>query len=266
MTAAPTRLVLLGHPVSHSISPKFQNAALAAAGLDMRYEAMDVVPPMLGRMLALVRAEGIAGNVTIPHKQQVAEACDVLTPVAQRAGAVNTFWMDQDRRMGDNTDVGGFARAASQMLGDTPRDLTVGVIGAGGAAAAVLATIESWTNCRALVLNRTVERADKLCTRFRSIAHRIDDARQLAAAQLVVNATSVGLTDDAMPVALDALSPDAALIDLIYRPGETAWVRTGRNRGHRALDGLPMLIEQGALSFERWFGIQPDREAMWRAV
>lgn len=266
MTPTPSRLVLLGHPVDHSISPRFQNAALEAAGIGIRYETIDVVPAMLGRVLALIRGEGIAGNVTIPHKLQVAEACDVLTPVAARAGAVNTFWMDGDRLMGDNTDVGGFARAASQMVGEAPRDLTVGVIGAGGAAAAVLTTVQTWANCGALIFNRTPERAEKLCSRFRSMAQRIGDVRQLATAQLVVNATSVGLHDDTHPVPLDALHPGAAVMDLVYRPGETSWVKAARMRGHRALDGLPMLIEQGALAFERWFGRAPDREVMWQAV
>jgi shikimate dehydrogenase len=257
---------LLGHPVSHSISPLFQNAALEAAGLPVRYEAIDVVPAMLGRVLAQIRAEGSAGNVTVPHKQPVAEACDSLTPIAARAGAVNTFWMDGDRLMGDNTDAGGFAAAARRLIGETPTDLTIGLLGAGGAAAAVLATIETWTRCQVLVYNRTPERAEKLVSRFRSVAQRIGDVKQIGRAHLVINATSVGLNDSAFPMDPGLLRQDAAVLDLCYRAGETAWVRAARAKGHRALDGLTMLIEQGALAFERWFGKAPDREAMWNAV
>jgi shikimate dehydrogenase len=117
-----------------------------------------------------------------------------------------------------------------------------------------------------MVFNRSAERARELCARFRSIAQPIGDARLLGKAQLVVNATSAGLSDDAVPVDLSLLDPAASVLDLVYRRGETAWVHAARARGHRALDGLTMLIEQGALSFERWFGQPADRSVMWKAV
>jgi shikimate dehydrogenase len=262
----PGRLVLLGHPVHHSLSPRFQNAALDEAGIPVRYEAIDVPPGALPALLNELRASRAAGNVTIPHKQRVFEASDVLTPLAARAGAVNTFWMEDDRLVGDNTDVGGFAAAAVRLLGAAPSGLTIGVIGAGGAAAAVLTAIEGWDGCRAIVFNRTPSRAEQLCARFQSVARCIDDARDLVRAQLVVNATSIGLRDNALPLDPTLLALDAGVLDLVYRPGETAWVRAARGRGHRALDGLPMLVEQGALAFERWFGRSPNREVMWRAV
>jgi len=264
--ALPGRLVLLGHPVSQSLSPRFQNAALESAGIPLRYEALDVSPENLDATLIALRACGAAGNVTIPHKQDVARACVTLSPLAARVGAVNTFWTVDGKLAGDNTDVGGFTAAAHRLLGEIPRRITIGVIGAGGAAAAVLAAIEGWSKCDAIVLNRSAERARQLCARFQSIARPIDDASELAQAQLVVNATSVGLRDDAVPVDLTMLRPKASVLDLVYRAGETAWVRQARARGHRALDGLPMLIEQGALSFERWFGQAPDRSVMWKAV
>jgi shikimate dehydrogenase len=116
------------------------------------------------------------------------------------------------------------------------------------------------------VLNRTLERADVLCARFPTIAERSDAERLAREADLVVNATSVGLRDDELPISPDRLRKDAALLDLVYRPGETAWVRAARESGRRAADGLTMLVEQGALAFERWFGVAPNREAMWAAV
>lgn len=262
----PGRLVLLGHPLGHSLSPRFHNAALEAAGIPLRYEALDVAPADLTRALHQLRGEHAAGNVTIPHKERVRRACEVVTPLAARVGAVNTFWTEGDALHGDNTDVGGFDAAVGRLLGERPSSMTVGLLGAGGAAAAVVAAVERWPDSRVLVFNRTAERADALCARFGSVVQRIGDSDALADAHIVVNATSVGLHDDSFPVELGDLRTETAVLDLVYRPGETAWVRAARARGHRALDGLPMLIEQGALAFERWFGRPPDREVMWRAV
>lgn len=266
MIDRPGRLVLLGHPVSHSLSPRFQNAALRAAGIPLVYEALDVAPDELPRTLAALAAVAGAGNVTIPHKEAVARACGRLTTVAKRAGAVNTFWHEGGVLVGDNTDVLGFERAVAALLGGPPRDLTVGVLGAGGAARAVLTAVERWPGARALVVNRTPERAAALCARFSSVAQLSDSTSAAREAKLLVNATSIGLRDDAMPVAPESVRADAAALDLVYRPGETAWVRALRAAGHRAADGLGMLLEQGALAFERWFALTPDREAMRRAV
>ena len=263
----PERLVLLGHPVAHSLSPRIQGAALRSAGIPLAYEAIDVDPAMFDDVTVRLRREKAAGNVTVPHKERMRVACDVLTPLAERVGAVNTFWIGDDGSLvGDNTDVGGFDAAARELFGSGPANLTVGVLGAGGAAAAVLAAIESWDQCIAHVYNRTPERARILCERFGSVAHPVDDVGAVAGAQLVVNATSVGLRDDALPIDPALIAPGAVVIDLVYRPGETTWAKAVRARGHRSCDGLPMLVEQGALAFERWFGVTADRKAMWRAV
>ena len=263
----PGRLVLLGHPVGASLSPVFQNAALVAAGIPLLYETVDVEPADFGRTLAALLERGAWGNVTVPHKERMRAACDEVTPLAARVGAVNTFWLDEhDRLMGDNTDVGGFTTAVTALLGKTPRDLTFGVFGAGGAAAAVLASLDAMPGCRAYVFNRTIERARALCERFSAVAQPVDDVGAIAGAQIVVNATSVGLRDDAYPLDPNLIPTETPVLDLVYRRGETAWVRALRARGHRAADGLTMLIEQGALAFERWFGIEPDRAAMWEAV
>lgn len=266
MSTRPGRLVLLGHPVAHSLSPRFQNAALRAAGIPLTYEALDVAPDALAEALAALAAVNGAGNATIPHKERLFAACARRTAVAERAGAVNTFWHEDGLLVGDNTDVGGIRRTVGELLGVPPRDLVVGVLGAGGAAAGVLAAVESWPGSRAIVHNRTPERARALCARFSSVAQCGDAARIALEADLLVNATSIGLHDDRLPMPIDSLRPTSAVFDLVYRSGETAFVRAARAHGHRAVDGLPMLIEQGALSFERWFGIAPDRGAMWRAV
>ena len=264
---APERLVLLGHPVAHSLSPRMQGAALRSAGIPLVYKAIDVEPSMFDATIAQLRSERAAGNVTVPHKERMRLACDEVTPLADRVGAVNTFWVDdRGRLIGDNTDVGGFDATVRDLLGATPSELTVGVYGAGGSAAAVLAAIASWERCIAHVYNRTPERARILCERFESVANPVDDIGAVAGPQLVVNATSIGLRDDAFPIDPALIAPGAAIVDLVYRPGETAWVKATRAHGHRSRDGIAMLVEQGALAFERWFGIRADREAMWAAV
>ena len=268
MTAAPERLVLLGHPLGHSLSPVFQNAALQAAGIPLTYEAVDVPRSVLDETLADLRRVRAAGNVTTPYKESVMAACDRLTDTARAVGAINTFWTAVDGAMvGDNTDVGGFSAAATALLGEIPSGLTVALIGAGGGARAVLHAMESWPDATVRVYSRTRNRAEELLKRFKvpgELARSAETA--VAGAALVINATPVGLRDDTVPVDVHALPRTIAVLDLAYRIGETALVRDSKARGLRAMDGLTMLVEQGALAFERWFGTAPDRAVMWEAI
>jgi shikimate dehydrogenase len=267
VTPRPGRLVLLGHPVAHSVSPRFQNAALRAAGIPLEYELLDVAPDDLAATLAVLRDVNAAGNVTIPHKERVAALCQRLSPLAARCGAVNTFWHEEGSLVGDNTDVGGFDMAARALLRGRLAGARVALVGAGGAAAAVLAAVERWERARTQLYNRHQLRARQLAERFDGnvvVADSIDDA--LAGATLVVNATPVGLRDDGHPVPIDRLPRGSAVFDLVYHANETAWVRAAREAGHWASDGRGMLVEQGALAFERWFGEPPDRNVMWAAM
>ncbi|MDF2775441.1 MAG: Shikimate dehydrogenase [Geminicoccaceae bacterium] len=266
MSTLPGRLVLLGHPVAHSLSPTFQNAALRSAGLPLRYEAVDVPPAGLSETLTGLVAERAAGNVTVPHKEQVAARCDRLTPLATRVGAVNTFWIEDGVLAGDNTDVGGFLRLLATTAPDVDRARPVVVLGAGGAAAAVLAALEAAGFRDVAVHARTAFRAVTLCERF-TRAWVLDDPEPLLRdAALLVNATPVGLDGNDAPIDVNRLAADAVVLDLIPRRGETPLVRAARAHGHRAADGLEMLLAQGALSFERWFGITPDWGAMRASV
>jgi shikimate dehydrogenase len=263
--ARPTRLVLLGHPVSHSLSPRIQNAALRSAGIPLEYAALDVPPTEFDAALTALIAEGAAGNATIPHKEALAARAS-LTPLARRAGAANTFWVDGPTLHADNTDVAGFDAAVRALLGGPPSGAVV-VVGAGGAAAAVLAAIEQWNGATALVHARNAERVARLCARFPGIAREapsLPDA--LSHARMVVNTTPVGMSDETHPVDLAIVPRRASVVDLVYRPGGTAWSRAAAARGHASCDGLPMLVEQGAAAFERWFGIRADRGAMWRSL
>ena len=244
-----------------------QHAALAAAGLTVRYEALHVEPAELARVLGELVATRAAGNVTIPHKEAVAARCGWLTPTARRAGAVNTFWVRDGTLCGDNTDVGGFDALARSVLPAPPAGLRVALIGAGGAAAAVLVATEAWPDAAAFVHARTLERAERL-TRRLGIGRVAATVREAVdRADLVINATPLGLRpSDALPVDPSWLAPQAVAIDLVYGGGETPWVRAVRATGRLATDGTGMLVEQGALAFRRWFGVEPDRGAMWRAL
>ena len=262
----PGRLVLIGHPVAHSLSPAFQNAALRRAGIPLVYEALDVAPVALNAMFDLLVQERAAGNVTIPHKSAAFARCDVVTALAERVGAVNTFWSVASELHGDNTDVGGFEAAVVAAMGGVPSG-TLTLIGAGGSAAAVCAAAERWGSIDVRLVSRSAARARELAARFAQVVSVAGTVEALADSALVVNATPLGmLDDDPMPVPIDRLPPAAAVVDLVYRSGGSAWVRAARAAGFNAIDGLPMLIEQGALAFERWFGVAPDRDAMWNAV
>jgi shikimate dehydrogenase len=262
----PGRLVLLGHPVRQSLSPAFQNAALRSAALPISYEALDVHPDALDATLAELIAAGAAGNVTIPHKERVAARCARVTPLASRVGAVNTFWVEQGELHGDNTDVGGFHEALAVGAPNVDRAAPVAVLGAGGAAAAVLVALEDEEFADVRLHARTRARATALSERFTTArtVETIDDA--VRGARLVVNATPVGLDGASVPFDLTLLEPGAIVLDLVFGPNATPLVRAARERGHAADDGLEMLLAQGALAFERWFGITPDRSVMRDAV
>lgn len=262
----PSRLVLLGHPVAHSVSPRMQNAALRAAKIDLQYEALNVEPAQLSTVLRRLAEESAAGNVTRPHKRAVFELCDVVTAVAARSGAVNTFWLEDARLHGDNTDVAGFDSAV-RSLASHRFEGPITLFGSGGAAAGVLEALSQWSNIRVDIISRNRPTAEDLETRYSDFAHCvIMTAERLREARLVINATPVGQDDDAVPFDVNLLAPRAKVFDLVYRRGGTMLVRLARAAGLDAEDGTRMLVEQGALSFERWFARAPDRNAMQLAI
>ena len=265
MRALPGRLVLLGHPVAHSLSPRIHGAALRAAGIPLEYTALDVVPAELDTVLGRLRQEDAAGNVTVPHKRAVAAACDHVSDVARQAGAVNTFWFEHGALHGDNTDVAGFDAAVGRLTalagGEWPR--RVGLLGTGGAARAVLVA------CAAR--GATVDVHGRTRARVQELVGAFAGARAAAGViapdvELVVNATTVGMLDDAMPLDPGLVPAGAAVMDLVYRPAETAWTHACRARGHPAADGIEMLLAQAALAFRRFTGVEPDIAAMRASV
>lgn len=269
-TERPAALVILGHPVAQSLSPVFQSAAMRAAGIDCAYTHRDVPPDTLDAVLAECAAARMGGNITMPHKNAVAERAARLSDVARRAGAVNTFWFERGALVGHNTDVDG-ARASIDALAPARGHDRVVLLGAGGAAGAVLLALESLGLSKVVLASRTLARAQALlaCVGTAGIALSTEDPQLdewLATASLVINATPLGMKDDAFPIALDRLGRDTAVFDLVYRRGGTAWMRAAREAGHWAEDGLRMLVEQGAAAFTCWFGVSPDRQVMWDAL
>jgi shikimate dehydrogenase len=262
----PGRLVLVGHPVDHSLSPTFQNAALRRAALPLTYEALDVPVDALDATLDALIASNASGNVTIPHKERIAAWCARLTPLAERVGAVNTFWAESGELVGDNTDVAGFLDLLAAGAPDANRAQPVAVLGAGGAAAAVLAALEQERFSDVRVHARSDSRAHALCARFPDSRVVANTESAVRGAALVVNATPLGLDGQATPFDVALLDVGAAVLDLVVHRDETPLVRAARARGHRATDGLEMLLGQGALAFERWFGIAPDRDIMRASV
>jgi shikimate dehydrogenase len=268
--SASTRVfALLGDPVSHSRSPDFQNAALAALGLDAVYVALRCDAGALPGLLRGLAAAGGGGNVTVPHKAAAAGIVDAPSAAVVRTGACNTFWAEEGRVHGENTDVDAVRAAASRLLGGTLAGTRVLVLGAGGAAAGAVCALLDGGAERVVVANRTPERARALLARFPDAEGRVAGASGPGALRgerfdLVVNATSLGLgADDPLPLDPEAPDPrfDAAL-DLVYGPGGTAWVRRLRAHGVAAEDGTEVLIGQGAASFRRWWGREPPVEAM----
>jgi shikimate dehydrogenase len=264
----PGRLVLLGHPVAHSLSPRIQNAALEALGIPLRYEAIDVQSGELTAHLESLRAESAAGNVTIPHKFDVLRSCSRVSDIARRVNAVNVFRTGADGELeGENTDVDGFDAMVRATLGAIPSHVRVALFGGGGGASAVLGAVERWRAAEVRVYNRSMTRARALVERFANVASLCESAAEAArGANLLVNATSLGMRDDDMPVAIESLSPGAVVLDLVYRNGGTPLVRAARGAGLIADDGTEMLLEQGALAFEFWLECEAPREVMRAAL
>lgn len=262
---ATTVAAVIGDPIRHSLSPALHNAAFRAAGLDWVFVAFAVPAGGARDALAAVRALRLGGlSVTMPHKHDVARACDALTDDAAALESVNCVVPRLDGSLlGDSTDGEGFVRALREA-GHDASGLDALVLGAGGAARAVAVALGR-AGSRVQIAARRVEAAAAAATLVAG-ATTVDWSERgdaAAAAALVVNATPIGMGDEAgIPLPVDGLGPHHVVADLVYHPLATPLLRAARARGSATVDGLGMLVHQAALAFERWTGLPAPVPAM----
>jgi shikimate dehydrogenase len=271
------RVALLGTPLKRRHSQVMHDAAFDAAGIDARYVLAEIGPDAVEDAVREARGEGWLGlGVTAPYKQVVASLVDVVEPDAQAIGAVNNVVRTDDGRLiGFNTDAPGFRAGVELAMGRSLEGADVVVMGAGGAAHAVVYACRDAGARSVVVANRSVDRAAGLVERFASVgegsltALAADDpslADALATADVAVNATTVGMIDPGATIPVEALRADATVFDLVYVPAETPLVAAARARGLRAANGSEMLIAQAAIAFERWTGVGGMADVMRQAV
>ena len=262
------RLGVLGWPVAHSRSPAMHNAALAALGMEgWRYQLLPVPPQLLRETVRALPASGFVGaNVTIPHKGAALALADTAGAAASEIGAANTLAFAGDGAVhAENTDAPGLI-AAMEL---DPRGLRCVVLGAGGSARAAAWALRQAGAAEVLLWNRTSERARALASEL-----GVRAVSEPPAADVLVNCTSVGLQPSATEAAalnqlsltLDQIGEYSYVVDLVYRPGITPLLAAARARGVRTLDGLEILVAQGALSLELWTGRPVPREVMRAAA
>ena len=261
-----------GWPVAHSRSPIIHTHWLKELDLAGTYERFAVPPGEFSRFAAEIGRHGLVGtNVTVPHKEAAFSVCDRRTPVAEALGAVNTLWRDGALLWGDNTDVEGFlANMDEGAPGWAERSQAAVVIGAGGAARAVVHALTSRGLSRIAIVNRTPTRAVALAAKFGRTA--VASAwgalnAELSQADLLVNASSLGMEGQPpLEIDLGPLRREAVVADIVYTPLRTPLVEVARARGLSAVEGLGMLLHQAIPAFERWFGQRPQVTPALRAL
>ena len=269
---------ILGYPLGHSISPYFQNAAFTNLGIEATYEAWPVDAAELPERIQDLRESDFLGaNVTIPYKELVMPLLDEIDDWALKIGSVNTIVNQSGILIGYNTDTVGFLRAISEYGNYEPSGQDVLLIGAGGAArAAAYALMEARVNTL-WIANRTYDRARRLADEFLEMGEAkpigLDDpefSKSAASASLIVNSTSLGMkhTSEAHINPLEGFSIESSTLvnDMVYNPLHTPMLINAENRGARTLSGLPMLVLQGAASFELWTGKGAPVDVMFSAA
>lgn len=282
----PARLGVFGDPVEHSKSPAFQNAALKAEGIEASYVKLHVPREKAAAAFQALPGAGFLGaNVTLPLKAEALAAVDVVDDYARRSGSVNTVVVQGEKLLGFNTDGPGIVRAIHEEFFVDLRDLRVVLLGAGGGAGRAIAVQCAMESCERLVLvNRTIDKARALAAElapsFRSdrLVGPIERLQvigfeeaalreQLAHADLVINATSVGMRrTDAPLIPPSLITPNLMVYDAVYSSGRSRLLEDASAAGARCADGLSMLLHQGALSFEIWFNRPAPLEVMRRAL
>ncbi len=272
MNGVALRAGVVGWPIEHSRSPTIHRFWLKELGLPGSYERFAIRPEELRPFLDTIGQDALVGvNVTAPHKEAAFNACDARTPVAEALGAVNTLWRQEGRLWGDNTDVAGFlANLDEAAPGWGERRKLAVVIGAGGAARAIVYSLLSRGFDRVAVVNRTHARAEALAAHFGGSTTALpwaDLATELGRAELLVNASTLGMVGQpALLMELSALPKHAVVADAVYVPLRTPLIEAASARGLRVAEGLGMLLQQAAPAFARWFGKRPAVTPALRAL
>lgn len=264
---------VIGSPVAHSRSPQLHRHWLTSLGLQGFYVPMDVAPENLERVLRTLPDAGFVGcNITIPHKEAVMRIADKITDRATLIGAANTLIFRPDGTIiADNTDGYGFIENLKQGAPDwVPNAGPCVVMGAGGAARAVIAALADAGVEEILLTNRTRMRAEKLKEEFGkriSVADWVQAGNLIEEAATVVNTTSLGMVGKPeLRVPLDGLRPGTVVTDIVYTPLQTRLLKEAEEAGCTVVDGLGMLLHQAVPGFERWFGVRPEVDAAARAA
>jgi len=262
----PKQVVLVGHPVSHSLSGELQQAAFDDAGIDAQYEPLDVPLMTLGETIEQLRGDEYLGaNITVPYKERVVPMVDRLTDEAQATGAVDTITREASRLVGHNTDVAGFRAALDALVGRQKMPKQAVIIGAGGGARAAVYAFITGGFQRVIIFNRHLHRAEGLIRHFgRSAAHMELRAMpwhesvieaELAKTKILVNASALLNAGEESPIAAELLPPDLFVLDLMYLPRETKLLRDAKSAGAtEAINGDTMLLHQTAAAFNLWTG------------
>jgi shikimate dehydrogenase len=270
--AAVTRACIIGWPVAHSRSPLIHGYWLKRYGIAGSYTKQPVRPDDVVAFLRSMREEGFAGcNVTLPYKETAYAAATEKSAAARAMGAANTLWFEGEKLCADNTDGAAFVEhLRASVSGFDAKGCTVAVLGAGGAARAIIYALLEAGVPEVRIFNRTRERADVVAAHFgaRVTAHdwrdRVDRSRGVG---LLVNATSLGMKGaDWLDMDATRLTPGCIVADLVYVPLETPLLLAARARGLRAVDGLGMLLHQAVPGFAKWFGVRPEVTDELRAL
>jgi shikimate dehydrogenase len=281
---------LIGHPVSHSISPYFQQAALEYYGLDIRYEAWETAPAELERTVnSLRKAQNIGANVTVPYKEAVLPMLDEVDDLASSIGAVNTVVKKDNRLLGFNTDADGFMKALDKEGHFAPKGKRVVMLGAGGVARAAGLVMLREKVASLAITNRTFERASALAESLAGYARKaspgpqdrqpdvtafhwenLDSARTFAQCDLIVHCTTMGMKDgpqeEKSPLSLEVIPKNVLVYDVVYNPPLTPLLSLAHEAGANILGGLAMLVYQGAASFRLWIGREAPVDIMFKTA
>lgn len=273
-----TRIVgIIGCPVSHSMSPAMQNAAMTSCNLDFVYVPFAVAPERLGEAVAGLRSLGVHGfNVTIPHKTAIVDFLDLLDKSAEDAGAVNTVLNDNGRLIGFNTDGAGLLRSLADDLDYIPGSGSIVLIGAGGAARGAVAALCQTEVPRIIIVNRTLDTAlalqKEMINRFPEKVIEVVEKNRLncdflSSSSLLINTTSIGMNSDRIDfLDLSKLAKSAKVYDMVYSPAISPLLYDASGKGHKVANGLGMLAAQGELAFNIWTGRNPPQGLMKRVL